>query len=747
MGARRDQGVRASPWNGRALDLEPLLRHLSQPVPPAFEPAPYVRRRTPGMDARPAGRNLRPSPLDCIWRAAGAVHPMSLRTRLIIAFLLLSVVPLSAVTFLSYTSSVRAFEQAAQREATESAADVSRRMEMVTADVGRRMDRLFVAGTGSPQRPFNPDPRTVRESVAPLLGDTAALVDRVEFHPAPDVPAPPAPAIATDSIPIPIPPSIPRRGGSGRGGPDGPPREGRRGPPPPGSEVIVMDIPRIVEEATRAAAAAGVAPADPKIGKLVEQRIEQQLAANQASLTRMAEMLTREAASRADSSRLPIDVQGRNVEVAVQKDGRVIGRANAMLNMDRTLRMVLGFARRDQGEISFAIDRTGALYTSETKDKPRLQALGVERTALVAAEGTPRRTGDWIIVARRAPGGIIFGIARPVGESLREIRRASVRNLGFGMLVISLAFIGIVPISHRMTQHLATLTTGVRQLAGGDFHTRVRVRSKDEFGALASAFNQMAEDLERHEAAAVDQERMRRELELSRLIQTEMLPRGPLRAGAAEIAGVSIPARQVGGDFFNYFVLPDGRLALLVGDVSGKGVSAALLMANIQATLRARLPHETNLAQLADRLDRELDQNTPGGVYLTLFLGILETDARLLHYVNAGHNPQFVVRRHGGIEALSSTGMPIALYAGHGYTASQVTLEAGDLLFFYTDGLVEAENAAGDMIGAERLQIMLATEQAGEIPTVLQRIEDQVAEFRGKIELFDDATMMALRIS
>jgi serine phosphatase RsbU (regulator of sigma subunit) len=668
---------------------------------------------------------------------------MSLRTRLIIAFLLLSVVPLSAVTFLSYTSSVRAFEQAAQREATESATEVSRRMEMVTADVGRRMDRLFVAGTGSPERPFNPDPQTVRESVAPLLGDTAALVDRVEFHPSPDVPAPPDPAVLTDSVAVPIPPAPPRGPGFGRGG-GRPPGEGRRRQPP-GSEVIVMDIPRIVEEATRAAAAAGGGEMDSKIGKLVEKRIEQQLAASQAGLTKMAEALTREATARSESSRIPVDVQGRNVEVAVQKDGRVIGRANAMLNMDRTLRMVLGFARRDQGEISFAIDRTGALYTPDNADKGRLQALGVERTALVAAEGTPRRTGDWIVVARRAPGGIIFGIARPVGESLRVIRRTSVRNLGFGMLVIALAFIGIIPISHRMTQHLTTLTSGVRQLAGGDFHTRVPVRSRDEFGALAGAFNQMAEDLERHEAAAVDQERLRRELELSRLIQTEMLPRRPLTSGSAEIAGVSIPARQVGGDFFNYFVLPDGRLALLVGDVSGKGVSAALLMANIQATLRARLPHETDLAQLADRLDRELD--TPGGVYLTLFLAILETDGRLLRYVNAGHNPQFVVRRRGGIEALSSTGMPIALYAGHGYTESRTALEAGDLLFFYTDGLVEAENAAGDMIGPERLQAMLVEEQARDIGQVMRHVEQQVTLFRGEVELRDDATMMALRIS
>jgi sigma-B regulation protein RsbU (phosphoserine phosphatase) len=508
-----------------------------------------------------------------------------------------------------------------------------------------------------------------------------------------------------------------------------------------------MDIPKIVEDATRAAAAAGVAAADPRIGRMVERRIAERLASNQHGLQAMAQALTREAAARADGRRVPVAVQGHKVEVAVQKDGRVIGRANAMLNMERTLRMVLGFAHRDQGEIPFAIDLTGTLHTPESGDMAHLRELGVERTAPIAAAGTPRRVGDWIIVARKAPSGIIFGIARPVGESLREIQRASVRNLGLGLLVIALAFTGIVPISHRMTQHLATLTTGVRQLAGGDFHTRVPVRSGDEFGVLAGAFNQMAKDLERHEASAVEQERMRRELELSRLIQTEMLPRGPLRSGPAEIAGISIPAREVGGDFFNYFVLPDGRLALLIGDVSGKGVSAALLMANFQATLRARLPHETDLAQLADRLDRELDQNTPGGVFLTLFLGILDMDARVLRYVNAGHNPQFVLRARGGIEPLSSTGMPIALYSGHGYSESSVVLAAGDLLFFYTDGLVETENEAGEMFGDDRLQVVLAAQHTNAIGVVLHQVEEQVAEFRGKAELFDDATMMALGIS
>jgi serine phosphatase RsbU (regulator of sigma subunit) len=509
-----------------------------------------------------------------------------------------------------------------------------------------------------------------------------------------------------------------------------------------------MDIPRIVAEATRAASEAGVAAAnDSKVRALINKQIEQQLAANQQNLKAMAAALSREAAARAAGEKTSVDVQGQKIEVEIQKDGRVIGHANAMLNLDRTLRGVLGFARRDQGEIPFAIDRQGALYTPEPPDKARLQALGVERTAMVAASGTPRRSGDWIIVARRAPSGIVFGIARPVGASLREIQRAAVRNLGLGLLVIALAFVGIIPISHRMTQHLATLTQGVHQLAGGDFQTRVPVRSKDEFGALAGAFNQMAEDLERHEALVVEQERLRKELELSRLIQTEMLPRGSLRFGPAEISGVSIPAREVGGDFFNYFVLPDGRLALLVGDVSGKGVSAALLMANIQATLRARLPHETNLATLADRLDRELDQNTPGSVYLTLFVGILDSNGRLLRYVNAGHNPQFVLHDRNGLSPLSSTGMPIALYAGHGYSEASVDLAAGDLLFFYTDGLVETENERKDMFGAERLQAILERERGEDINTILQRVEQDVKTFRGSAEPFDDATMMALRIS
>jgi serine phosphatase RsbU (regulator of sigma subunit) len=661
---------------------------------------------------------------------------MSLRTRLIIAFLCLSVVPLSAITLFWYASTVNAFERAAEREATQSAAEIGRRMELITSALGRRVDRMFEDADENPDPDMAVDADRLQAKVAPLLGDAAMLVDRVEFHPA--LPAASFGPSGSELLPPAPPPPAPAgtRGAS-------PPK------PPKPPKVIVVDVPKMIEQARRAARArtdsAAASAALAQLGPVIESALAASAPAVEASFAAIAEAASREANS-ASGKKIEMQVSGPKIEVAVKKHGKMVGKANAIMNLDHTLRPVLALARRDQGEIAFAIDQAGTVFTPDPAQKATLDGLKIKDAAAAASNGDPRRVGDWIVVARKDPTGLLFGIARPIAESLKEIRRTSWRNLSIGLGVIALACIGIVPISHRMTQHVSSLSAGVRQLADGDFKARVPVRSQDEFGALAVAFNTMAADLERNQALVVERERLRRELELSRLIQTEMLPRAPLRLGAAEIKGVSIPAREVGGDFFNYFALPDGRLALLVGDVSGKGVSAALLMANVQATLRARLPLETELARLAAGLDVEVDANTPGGVYLTLFLGILDVERGLLQYVNAGHNPQFLLRAAGGIQPLSSTGLPIALYSGQGYKESSVQIGRGDLLFFYTDGLVETENERDEMFGADRLQSLLEAEHSHGIDMVLERVEQSVRDFRGKAEPFDDATMMALRI-
>jgi sigma-B regulation protein RsbU (phosphoserine phosphatase) len=133
-------------------------------------------------------------------------------------------------------------------------------------------------------------------------------------------------------------------------------------------------------------------------------------------------------------------------------------------------------------------------------------------------------------------------------------------------------------------------------------------------------------------------------------------------------------------------------------------------------------------------------------MYATLFLGILDPVTRELRYVNAGHNPQFVLRRQGGLEKMSSTGLPVGLLAGRGYNEVTMPLEAGDLVFFYTDGCVETENETGEMFGADRLEPLLVSVHATGADNVLQHVERALEEFRGARELYDDATMMAVRI-
>jgi len=358
---------------------------------------------------------------------------------------------------------------------------------------------------------------------------------------------------------------------------------------------------------------------------------------------------------------------------------------------------------------------------------------------------------DWVVFMTADPSGsgLRFGIARPVGDSLGDLRRTAGRNAGLGLLLIGILIVGVVPLSGQLTKDLTDLTEGVDRIAHGDYRARVPVRSRDEVGELASAFNKMAEDVERHQHAVGEQERLRRELELGRQIQSDMLPRAPMSFGLTEVQGVSIPAREVGGDFFNYFALDSGHVALLVGDVSGKGVGAALLMANIQASLRTRLAMGQNLSAIAEALDRDMASAAGTRLYVTLFLGIFDPTTRRLQYVNAGHNPQFVLRPGQALEKMHATGIPIGLLAGRGYSHRDVALSSGDLLFFYTDGCVESENEADEMFGTDRLEALLVSIGSCGPSTpdrVLQQVEEAVTSFRGTREPGDDATMMAVRI-
>lgn len=440
------------------------------------------------------------------------------------------------------------------------------------------------------------------------------------------------------------------------------------------------------------------------------------------------------------------ELTGSHLGVMVEQNGQVVEQIGAEINMPQVLASVFATTRRDRGEVPFAIGKDGKLYAPTDADRKTIEDLHLAIPTDNQSTSTITK-GDWIVVTTADPSGsgLHFGIAKPVADLLSEIRKTAARNASFGLGFIALALIGIVPLSNRLTRNLSKLTEGVDRISQGDYSARVPLKTGDEIGRLATAFNRMATDVEQHQRAAVEQERVKRELELGRQIQHEMLPHAPLRLGLTEIKGVSVPALEVGGDFFNYFELSDHRVALLVGDVSGKGVGAALLMANIQASLRTRLALGQDLSAIADAIDRDVDANSPGTVYATLFVGILDPATRRLQYVNAGHHPQYALCRDG-LERMPSTGLPVGLLSGHGYTANEVQLSAGDLLFFYTDGCVEASNPAGDMFGPERLEAVLTSGGPSNPDDILQRVEQAVKTFRGAAEPFDDETMMAVKV-
>ena len=176
---------------------------------------------------------------------------------------------------------------------------------------------------------------------------------------------------------------------------------------------------------------------------------------------------------------------------------------------------------------------------------------------------------------------------------------------------------------------------------------------------------------------------------------------------------MSVPARDVGGDFFNYFQLRDGA-SRSCSATCRQGRRRALLMANSRRRSHsAGARREPRLAGAGARLD--IDRTTPGPVYATLFVGILDSTSRRLRCVNAGHNPQYVLRTDGRLERMESTGRPIGLLSGGAYAEQAFDVAAGDVLFFYTDGCVEAENATGDMFGSDRLEEALTA--AGRVPT------------------------------
>jgi len=243
----------------------------------------------------------------------------------------------------------------------------------------------------------------------------------------------------------------------------------------------------------------------------------------------------------------------------------------------------------------------------------------------------------------------------------------------------------------------------------------------------------------------IERQRLEREFQLAREIQQTFLPNQ-----TPEIPGWVMDvhwetARLVGGDFYDYFLLPDGRLAFLIADVSGKGLAAALYMTVTRTLIRAAAQESTSPARTLERVNDLLLVNSQNGLFVTTFYGILSLDDGTLKYTIAGHNPPFVIRyQQNEVVEFSKGGIALGALPDIHLQQNEITLNPGDCLILYTDGVTEAFNFQDQMYGEKRLHQLLEKTIGAKANVVLESVETDINSFRGRAPLSDDTTMLAI---
>ncbi|HXH39354.1 MAG TPA: SpoIIE family protein phosphatase, partial [Thermoanaerobaculia bacterium] len=244
----------------------------------------------------------------------------------------------------------------------------------------------------------------------------------------------------------------------------------------------------------------------------------------------------------------------------------------------------------------------------------------------------------------------------------------------------------------------------------------------------------------------LEKQRMKQELALGREIQSRLLPSAPVDVRGVELGALSLPCYEVGGDYFDFLELPNGDLGLAIGDVSGKGVSAALIMSSVQAALRVAAPIEDDLARLVARLNALIFRSASGRKYATFFFGRYTPSTGVLRYVNAGHNPPYVVTGTVLTE-IGSTGRPIGLLPESSYTEGTIELPPGSTLFLYTDGLNEAADPEEEEFGNERLRALFLAQRDAPTVSIPSRVLSAVTAFERGAKATDDKTIVVVRRS
>jgi sigma-B regulation protein RsbU (phosphoserine phosphatase) len=362
---------------------------------------------------------------------------------------------------------------------------------------------------------------------------------------------------------------------------------------------------------------------------------------------------------------------------------------------------------------------------------------------------TPGKTSDLVLSGLTRVSAVLSTVFNRKADLLQEFLEFTlIAGLVVFLLVEMVCWVIGITMTRNITGAVHHLYDGTQRIMQGDFSHRIEVRGNDQLAELGVSFNRMTENLARLLAVAKEKERLQSEIEIAREVQNQLYPRAAPQTKSLRLTAVCRPARIVSGDYYDYEITRDTYVALAIGDVAGKGISAALLMATLQSSLRTQLNGNgdgpPSAARLVTQLNRYLYANTSAEKYSTLCLGLYhETDGSLL-YTNGGNVPPALVRGTV-VTRLDVNGTVVGAFPFSEYGESRIVMEVGDLLVFFTDGVTEPENAYGEMFGEERFLDLVARHAHLGEEEIVRTVIESVREWTGSEELQDDMTLLLAR--
>ena len=381
--------------------------------------------------------------------------------------------------------------------------------------------------------------------------------------------------------------------------------------------------------------------------------------------------------------------------------------------------------------------------------------------------------GSWrpvpvVVIARDWQSGsleswVLCQIRPSYSRTIEDLSRMGLRTaswvfplatIGSGLcLAYAFGVFFALRLSKRIVTVIDTLSHAAHKVGQGDFSVSIPVGEQDQLGLLVTSFNTMTTDLRELR----EQERQRiileRDITLAHEAQQYLYPRSAPVVSGANVWGMTTPARIVSGDLYDFFPFCDKAVGLLCADVSGKGMSAALMMAHLQAVAHGRMlaldqsSARPSPATFAAMLSRDLDRRFGDNRYATMFYGEYDSTTATLRYVNAGHCPPILISSDGEVTVLPDGDLPIGLFPETTYCEQRISLASGSAIVVYSDGLIDALNSKGEEFGEERLVSCCRLLPKGETAeSICTSLSQRVAEWSAGAEQFDDTTILVLAV-